>query len=83
MPTMNPRINVVMEKQLYDVVFKIARKEGTSMSMKVRDFVKQAVEEYEDSYLAQLAEKRSKSFHRSKALTHGQVWAGLSKKTAA
>ena len=80
MPTVNPRVNVVMEKQLYDVVFKIAKKEGASMSMKVRDFVKQAVEDYEDNYFSQLAEKRAKTFHRSEGLTHEQVWVGLDKK---
>lgn len=76
---MNPRVNVVLEKQLYDFVFKIAKKEGTSMSMKVRDFIRQAVEEYEDSYLSQIAEKRLKTFRRSTALTHEKIWAGLEK----
>lgn len=80
MPTINPRVNVVLEKPLYEVIAKIARNEGVSMSLKVRDFIREALEQYEDGYLVEMAEQRAKTFVRTKALSHEQVWAHLKKK---
>jgi len=37
MPTKNPRINVVLEKPLYNSIERLAKKEGVSLSLKVRD----------------------------------------------
>lgn len=74
MPTKNPRINVVLEKPLYDSVRRLAEKEDVSLSLKIRDLVRQALEAEEDAALAQFAEERDKSFKRSRALTHKQVW---------
>jgi hypothetical protein len=74
MPTKNPRINVVLEKPLYDSVRRLAEKEDVSLSLKIRDLVRQALEAEEDAALAQFAEEREKSFKRSRALTHKQVW---------
>ena len=74
MPTKNPRINVVLEKPLYDSVRRLAEKEDVSLSLKVRDLVRQALEAEEDAALAQFAEEREKSFKRSRALTHKRVW---------
>ena len=74
MPTKNPRINVVLEKPLYDSVRRLAEKEDVSLSLKIRDLVRAALEAEEDAALAQFAEEREKSFKRSRALTHNQVW---------
>ena len=74
MPTKNPRINVVLEKPLYDSVRRLAEKEDVSLSLKIRDLVRQALEAEEDAALAQFAEEREKSFKRSRAFTHKQVW---------
>ncbi len=74
MPTKNPRINVVLEKPLYESVRRLAEKEDVSLSLKIRDLVRQALEAEEDAALAQFAEERAKSFKRSGALTHKQVW---------
>jgi len=74
MPTKNPRINVVLEKPLYDSVRRLAEKEDVSLSLKIRDLVRAALEVEEDAALAQFAEEREKSFKRSRALTHKQVW---------
>ncbi len=74
MPTKNPRINVVLEKPLYDSVRRLAEKEDVSLSLKIRDLVRVALEAEEDAALAQFAEEREKSFKRSRALTHKQVW---------
>lgn len=74
MPTTSPRVNVVLEKPLYARLRKLATKEGVSLSTKVRDLIREALEEYEDAYLVRVAEERMKTFDRSKALTHDQVW---------
>jgi len=74
MPTKNPRVNVVLEKPLYESVRRLAEKEDISLSLKIRDLVREALEAEEDAALAQFAEEREKSFKRSRALTHKQVW---------
>ncbi len=74
MPTKNPRINVVIERSLYSLVHEIAKKQGVSMSTVIRDLVKEGLESHEDIALAQLAESREKTFDKSKALKHKEVW---------
>ena len=74
MPTKNPRVNVVLEKPLYESVRRLAEKEDISLSLKIRDLVREALEAEEDAALAQFAEEREKSFKRTRALTHKQVW---------
>lgn len=74
MPTKNPRVNVVLEKPLYDSVRRLAEKEDVSLSLKIRDLVREALEAEEDAALAHFAEEREKGFKRSRALTHKQVW---------
>jgi hypothetical protein len=44
MPTKNPRINVVLERLLYNNVERLAERDGISLSLKVRDLVKAALE---------------------------------------
>ena len=70
----NPRINVVLEKPLYESVRRLAANEEISLSLKIRDLVKEALDAQEDLALAEFAEEREKSFRRSRALTHKQVW---------
>ena len=74
MPAKNPRINVVLEKPLYKNVERLAERDGVSLSLKVRDLVKEALEIEEDISLAQLAEAREKTFNRKKSLKHDEVW---------
>ncbi len=74
MPAKNPRINVVLEKPLYNNVERLADRDGVSLSLKVRDLVKEALEIEEDIALTHLAETREKSFHKKKALKHDEVW---------
>jgi metal-responsive CopG/Arc/MetJ family transcriptional regulator len=74
MPTKNPRVNVVLEKPLYEAVCRLAEKEKISLSLKIRDLVREALEAEEDAALAAFAEEREKTFHRSRGLTHKQVW---------
>jgi metal-responsive CopG/Arc/MetJ family transcriptional regulator len=74
MPTKHPRINVVLEKPLYESVQRLAKKEDISLSLKVRDLVREALEAEEDAALADFAEERERTFRRSRGLTHKQVW---------
>ncbi|MFN0116889.1 MAG: antitoxin, RHH family protein [Elusimicrobiota bacterium] len=83
MPTKNPRINVVLEESIYKAIAKLAKQDHVSLSLKTRDLIREALEIYEDHVLVQIAEGREKTFHRSKALTHSQVWGSSKRKKAA
>ena len=74
MPAKNPRINVVLEKPLYRTVENLALKDGVSLSLKVRDLIKEALEIEEDVALSAFAEAREKTFLKKKALKHEEVW---------
>ena len=58
MPAKNPRINVVLENPLYKQVQFLAKKDGVSMSAKVRELLKEIIETQEDIFLAELASTR-------------------------
>ncbi|MDP6527870.1 MAG: hypothetical protein QF858_03275 [Candidatus Pacebacteria bacterium] len=74
MPTKNPRINVVLEKPLYDSIKRLAKKDGVSLSLKARDLVKEALEIQEDIDLSHFAGQRESTFRKTKALKHSEVW---------
>ena len=74
MPTQNPRINVALDNLLYQDVRLLAEKDNVSLSAKVRDLLKEALEIQEDIALSGFAEKREKTWNDSKALTHDDVW---------
>ncbi len=74
MPTKNPRINVVLEKALYNSIERLAKREGVSLSLKVRDLVKEALEMDEDVALGQFASEREKTFRKTKAVSHDEAW---------
>ena len=74
MPTQNPRINVVLNNLLYQDIRLLAEKDNVSLSTKVRDLLKEALEIQEDIALSGFAEKRDESWNNSKALSHDDVW---------
>ena len=74
MPTKNPRINVVLEKPLFHTVERLATRDGVSLSLKVRDLVKEALEIEEDIALSTFGEKRERTFTKTRALKHHEVW---------
>ena len=74
MPASNSRVNVVLEKPLYEAVDHLAKGEGVSRSTVVRDLVKEAIEIREDIDLGRLAEAREKTLRRSQALPHKDLW---------
>jgi len=74
MPTKNPRVNVVLERPLYDALGRLARREGASLSTKARDLLRDALETHEDIVLAEIAAERERTLDRTKTLTHEAVW---------
>ncbi|MEP6693931.1 MAG: antitoxin, RHH family protein [Chloroflexota bacterium] len=74
MPTKNPRVNVVLERPLYDALGRLARREGASLSTKARDLLRDALETHEDVALAEIAAERERSLGRTKTLSHDAVW---------
>jgi hypothetical protein len=74
MPARNPRVNVVLERPLYEALERLARREGTSLSLKVRDLLREALEAHEDLLLGQVAQERERTYERGSALSHDQVW---------
>jgi len=74
MPTKNPRINVSVEKPIYSIIETLAKEKGVSISMVTRDLIKEALEIYEDVFLANFAEEREKTFGKDMSLSHEEVW---------
>ena len=74
MPSQNPRINIVLENFLYQNIRLLAKKDNVSLSAKVRDLLKEALEIQEDVALSRFVEEREKLWNDSKALTHDDVW---------
>lgn len=74
MPTSNPRVNVVVEKPLYEMMRELAASEGVSLSTLARDLIREAIELREDVALAAFADERTKTFDRKKALSHEETW---------
>ncbi len=74
MATKKPRINVVLESPLYEKVQFLAEKDGVSLSTKVRDLIQESIEINEDISLADFAMEREKTFQRSNALSHDEIW---------
>ena len=74
MPTENPRVNVVMDCPVYDAVARLARRDRMSLSGKMNDLVKRALELHEDAGLVEIADARRRTLSRRAALSHEQVW---------
>ncbi len=73
-PAKNPRVNVALEKRLYQKLKRVSKRDGVSLSTKVRDLVVEALKVDEDRTLTELAESRERAFRRAKALKHREVW---------
>ncbi len=74
MPAKNPRINVTLEDPLYKNIQFLANKDVVTLSAKVRDLIKEAIEIQEDILLAAFAEKRDISLDNAPTLTHEEAW---------
>lgn len=74
MPTQHPRINVALELPLFQCLQALAKRDDVSLSMKVRDLIRDALELTEDAYWDRLGEKRKDTFSKKTALSHDEVW---------
>ena len=74
MATKNPRINVVLDGPVYGAVKRISGKYKISMSMVIRDMVKEELERFEDDYLSGVAAKRDKTLKKGRVKSHRDVW---------
>ena len=74
MPAKNPRLNVVLDREIFEALDEISRKKGISRSLLARDLIKEALEIYEDIYWDKAAGKRDESFSLGSSLSHDEVW---------
>jgi len=72
MPTKNPRLNVVLDQDLYEMIERISKQEDKSMSVVAKELIEDALEKHEDLILSEMAMKReSKS---KKMVPHDKAW---------
>lgn len=72
MPTKHPRLNVVLDSDLYDLIEKISKQDDKSMSVVAKELIEEALERHEDLLLSEIAMKReSKS---KKTVPHDKAW---------
>lgn len=71
MPSKNPRVNTVLPPNVYATVARLAKREGVSMSHKVNDLVREALDLEEDLGLDAIAAKRLASKGRS--ISHDEM----------
>ena len=69
----NPRLMVVLEPPLYQWIKQTARKQGLSLSLLIRDLIKDAYSDEEDRFWSQEGEKRLASFSRKSAVSHAEL----------
>ena len=74
MATKNLKVNVSLEKSVYNAIKNLSGKEDISMSSIIRDLIKESLELREDVALSRFAETREKTFDKSKALSHQEIW---------
>lgn len=72
MPTKNPRLNVVLDSELFKMVEHIAKQEGKSMSVVAKELMEDALEKHEDLLLSQMAMKRES--RSKKTISHDKAW---------
>ena len=72
MPTKNPRLNVVLDPELFQMVEKLSKQTDKSMSVVAKELIEEALEKHEDLLLSEIAMKReSKS---KKTVPHDKAW---------
>ncbi len=72
MPTKNPRLNVVVNDEIYKIIEKLAAREGKSMSVVAKELLEDAIDKHEDLLLSELAQNREKT--TKKTVPHDKAW---------
>ena len=74
MPTSNPRVNVVLDRELQKDLRLAAKRRGKSVSAAAADLLRDALERDEDLFLARLSERRERTSKRT--YSHAEAWKG-------
>ncbi len=72
MPTKNPRLNVVLDNELYKMIETLSLQEGKSMSVVAKELMEDALEKHEDMLLSEMAMKREAK--SKKTISHAKAW---------
>lgn len=72
MPSKNPRVNTVLPPEIYKAVARLAKRDGISLSHKVNDLVREALELEEDAGLDSIA-KRRRAARRGRWVSQAEV----------
>ncbi|MDD4765900.1 MAG: antitoxin, RHH family protein [Atribacterota bacterium] len=70
----NQRTLVSLEPPVRDLIKKMAKERGISISSLCRDLVFEGLEILEDRYFDLIASQREKDFNWEDALSHEEVW---------
>lgn len=68
------RVRLALDQRMLSAVRQLAKRDRVSVSLKLRDLVRQGVELEEDLILAAIAKRRDRTFYRDKWLSHKQIW---------
>lgn len=71
MPSALPRISTVMEPALYEVIERLAKKDGVTLSQKTRDLLLDALELVEDEGLERIVDRRRSN--RRPSISHAEL----------
>ena len=72
MPTKHPRLNVVLNVDIYETIERISQQEGKSMSVVAKELMEDALEKHEDLLLSEMAMKREAK--SKKTIGHDKAW---------
>jgi hypothetical protein len=71
---LNPRLTIVLDRELRRDLWLAAKKRGKSLSAIAAELLRDALERDEDIFLCRLAEHREKTTKR--IYSHDEVWKG-------
>ena len=70
----NQRTLVLLEPPVRDLIKKMAKEKGISISSLCRDLICEGLEIFEDRYFDRTASEREDKFNWENSLTHEEVW---------
>ena len=73
MPTKNPRLNVVIDKNTEELLSLLSKKRDMSKSALAKELIEKAIELEEDFYLIEIAENRKKTL-KNNLISEKDFW---------
>ena len=74
MPSINPRLNVVLDRDLQKDLRVAAKRRGKSLSAVAADLLRDALDRDEDLFLVRLSERRERTSKRT--YSDAEAWKG-------